>query len=79
MDAVQFIQDLTTKVTTIAWSLFILTWSIGWTLKGSPIPFAKLKRAGDSLIEDSIWASFWLAMGTTVFTLVSYVVRSVTG
>ena len=79
MDAVQFIQDLTTKVTAIAWSMFILTWSIGWTLKGAPIPFARLKRTGDSLIEDSIWASFWLAMGTTVFTLVSYVVRSITG
>ena len=79
MDAVQFIQDLTTKVTAIAWSMFILTWSIGWTLKGAPIPFARLKRAGDNLIEDSIWASFWLAMGTTVFALVSYVVRSITG
>jgi len=79
MDAVHFIQDLTTKVTAIAWSMFILTWSIGWTLKGAPIPFARLKRAGDSLIEDSIWASFWLAMGTTVFALVSYVVRSITG
>ncbi|MEB3758238.1 MAG: hypothetical protein GSR76_05225 [Desulfurococcales archaeon] len=79
MDAVQFIQDLTTKVTAIAWSMFILTWSIGWTLKGAPIPFARLKRTGDSLIEDSIWASFWLAMGTTVFALVSYVVRSITG
>ncbi len=79
MDPVNFVQDLTTKITALAWSLFILTWSIGWTLKGSPIPFSRIKKTGESLVEDSIWASFWLAMGTTIFTLVSYIVRSITG
>jgi len=79
LDPVNFVQDLTTKITALAWSLFILTWSIGWTLKGSPIPFSRIKKTGESLVEDSIWASFWLAMGTTIFTLVSYIVRSITG
>ena len=78
MDPVQFVQDLTNRVTALAWALFILTWSIGWTLRGAPIPFLRIRRTGESLVEDSVWAAFWLAMGTTVFTIITYVVDMVT-
>ncbi len=78
-DLLGFIQDLTGRVVALAWALFILSWSIGWTLRGAPIPFSRLKRVGNSLIEDSVWAAFWLAVGTTIFSLILYVAQNVVG
>ncbi len=72
-DLANFIVTLTSRVASISWGLFMLAWSIGWLIKGAPIPFFRLKRAGQSIIEDAIWAAFWLALGTTVFALISYV------
>jgi len=72
LDLVSLVQEWTTRVTALAWALFLLTWSIGWALRGAPIPFNRVKRAGSSLIEDSVWAAFWLAVGTTVFKVVTY-------
>ncbi len=72
-DIASFITTLTAKIASISWGLFMLAWSIGWLIKGAPIPFFRLKRAGQSIIEDAIWAAFWLALGTTVFALVSQV------
>ena len=77
MGVVEFINALTIKVMSIAWGLFLLTWSVGWLLKGSPVPFMRVKRAGQDLIEDAIWAAFWLALGSSIFALVSYIVSSV--
>ncbi|WP_338252306.1 DNA import protein CedA1 [Pyrodictium abyssi] len=77
MSVVEFINTLTIKVMSIAWGLFLLTWSVGWLLKGSPVPFMRVKRAGQDLIEDAIWAAFWLALGSSIFALVSYIVSSV--
>lgn len=76
-DIVGLIQNITNQVTAIAWALFVLTWSIGWTLRGSPIPFAKLKRTGASLIEDSVWAAFWLAVGSSIFAFITYIVQQI--
>ncbi len=78
-DLVQLIQDATNKITALAWALFLFTWSLGWTLRGSPIPIGRLKRVGGSLVEDSVWAAFWLAIGSTVFNLIVYLVRLATG
>ena len=79
MTLVSFIQQLTQEVTAAAWALFVLTWTIGWTLRGAPIPLSRLKRAGSSLIEDSIWAALWLALGSTIFTFITYIVKAVVG
>jgi hypothetical protein len=76
---INFINDLTQKITALAWALFLLTWSIGWTLRGAPIPFSKLKRVGSGLVEDSIWAAFWLAVGSTVFSIITYIVSIMVG
>lgn len=78
-DLVSFISNLTTKIVTIAWGLFLLTWSIGWLLRGSPIPFMRVKRAGQDLVEDAVWAAFWLALGSSIFALISYIVNMVVG
>ncbi len=67
MDIIELIDSVTEKIAALAWSLFLLTWSIAWTLKGAPIPSSKVKRVGSSLAEDAIWAAFWLALGSTVF------------
>lgn len=74
---VSFIQELVLNVMIVAWIMFFLTWSIGWALKGAPIPLLKIKRAGHRFIEDAIWAAFWLAMGSTVFALISYITTQV--
>ncbi len=77
-EILNLIQNTTHQITTLAWALFLLTWSIGWTIRGSPIPIGKLKRAGNSLIEDSVWAAFWLAIGSTIFNLILYIVSLIT-
>lgn len=68
-----FISQLTQRVMSLAWGIFLLTWSIGWILRGAPIPFLRVKRAGQDLVEDAVWAAFWLAIGSTIFALVSYI------
>jgi hypothetical protein len=78
-DITTFISTLTSKVVAVAWGLFLLTWSIGWLLKGSPIPFIRVKRAGQDLVEDAVWAAFWLALGSSIFALISYIVNMVAG
>ncbi|MET1160780.1 MAG: DNA import protein CedA1 [Thermoprotei archaeon] len=73
VDVIGFIQNLIVNVTIIAWILFFLTWVIGWAIRGLPIPFMRVKRTGERLIEDAVWAAFWLAMGSTVFALIAYI------
>jgi len=70
---INFIQNLIINITLIAWIAFLLTWVIGWAIRGSPIPFMKVKKTGARLIEDATWAAFWLAMGSTVFALIAYI------
>lgn len=73
----ELVNSMTQTVMSLAWGMFLLTWSIGWILKGSPIPFLRLKRAGQDLIEDAVWAAFWLAIGSSVFALISYLAGTV--
>ena len=77
MDLVDFVRQVTTAVMAVAWFIFLVSWAVGWALRGSPIPFRSLKRAGQSLIEDSVVAAFWLALGTTIFALISFVATSI--
>lgn len=72
---IEFVNSLTTQIAALAWGMFLLTWSIGWILKGAPIPFMRVKRVGQGLIEDALWAAFWLAMGSTVFSVITYLVQ----
>jgi len=72
------IQDLTTRITALAWALFLLTWSLGWALRGAPIPISRVRRTGSSLVEDSVWAAFWLAVGSSLFSLVAYLADLIT-
>ncbi len=72
---VEFVNNLTTQISAIAWGMFLLAWSIGWIIRGSPLPFPRVERAGQSLIEDALWAAFWLAMGSTIFSAISYIVQ----
>ncbi|MCE4621551.1 MAG: hypothetical protein F7B95_03825 [Desulfurococcales archaeon] len=78
-DIIGLISDLTNKIVAVAWALFLLTWSIGWTLRGSPVPFTRIKRVGTSLVEDSVWAAFWLAVGSTIFSLITKLVSMAVG
>ncbi|HDJ94818.1 MAG TPA: hypothetical protein ENG46_00585 [Acidilobales archaeon] len=64
--------DLTTRVVMAAWALFMLSWALGWLLKGSPIPIYRVKRFGQDMVEDAIMGAFWLAVGTSIFALIKY-------
>ncbi len=77
MGLVEFIQGLTTQIMAIAWSVFLITWVLGWAIKGAPIPIHRIKRAGQSLIEDAVLAAFWLALGSSIFALISYIVSNI--
>jgi len=73
----ELISQLTQQVVSAAWGLFLLTWSLGWILRGAPIPFLRVKRAGQDLVEDAVWAAFWLAVGSTIFAAVSYIANTI--
>jgi len=76
VDIEALINDLTNRVVVAAWALFMLSWAIGWLLKGSPIPIYRVKRFGQDIIEDAILGAFWLAVGTSVFALIKYLASS---
>ncbi len=71
------ISDLTTRIVMAAWALFMLSWALGWLLKGSPIPIYRVKRFGQDMVEDAILGAFWLAVGTSIFALIKYLASSV--
>jgi hypothetical protein len=77
MSLVTLIENLTSTVTEIGWSLFILAWAVGWALRGSPIPIFRIKRGGQDIVEDAIIAAFFLAIGSTIFYLISYIASQV--
>ena len=70
MDLVDVIDSWTSRLAALAWSMLLLTWTLAWTLRGAPIPSSKVKRLGNALAEDAIWAALWLALGSTVFTVI---------
>lgn len=72
VDIDSLISDLTTRVIMAAWALFMLSWALGWLLKGSPIPIYRVKRFGQDMVEDAIIGAFWLAVGTSIFALIKY-------
>jgi|ECHnycMinimDraft_1075156.scaffolds.fasta_scaffold00801_7 hypothetical protein len=76
-DIIGFVNSITKEIVTITWAIFFLAWAIGWGIKGSPIPIFRVKRAGQNILEDAILAAFWLAMGATVFGLISYLVGQI--
>ncbi|MEM1644362.1 MAG: DNA import protein CedA1 [Ignisphaera sp.] len=73
MDIITLVKDLINKIVIVSWLLFLLTWVIGWAIKGSPIPSGKIRRVGQGLIEDAVWGAFWVAIGTSIFWLISYI------
>jgi len=77
MSIVTFIQNLTTTITEVSWSLFLLAWVIGWALRGSPIPIFRVKRTGQDLLEDAIFAAFWLAISSTIFQVITYIASQI--
>lgn len=77
MDVIEFVRTLTIRITMIAWALFILSWVLGWAIRGSPIPLYRVKRVGQDIVEDAIVGAFWLAIGATVFALISYITTSI--
>ncbi len=73
---VSMLQDLSFKLAIVAWIVTGLTWFIGWIIRGSPVPLRRVKRVGQSLIEDAVIAAFWLALSTTIFALIQLVANN---
>lgn len=72
MDVVTFVRNLTVQIMAVAWALFLVSWVIGWAVRGSPVPIHRVKKAGQSLVEDAVMAAFWMAVGSSIFALISY-------
>ncbi len=75
---VNLIYDWTLKLTVVAWALVGLSWVIGWMLRGAPIPILKIKKFGNTLIEDAVIAAIWLALGSTVFFIIATAAKYLT-
>ncbi len=75
---IDMIYDWTLKLSILAWAMVGLSWVIGWMLRGAPIPILKVKRFGHTLIEDAILAALWLALGSTVFFVISTIAKNLT-
>lgn len=73
---VSMLQDLSIKLAIVAWVITGVTWFIGWIIRGSPVPLRRVKRVGQSLIEDAVITAFWLALSTTVFALIQVVANN---
>jgi len=72
LDVVTFVRNLTVQIMAVAWALFLVSWVIGWAVRGSPVPIHRVKKAGQSLVEDAVMAAFWMAVGSSIFALISY-------
>jgi hypothetical protein len=33
----------------------------------------RVRKVGQSLIEDAVWGAFWIAVGTTLFWFITYI------
>ena len=75
-DIVNLIQDLTLKVSVVAWGLVGLSWVVGWALRGAPIPISRIKRLGHGIVEDALIAALWLALGGTVFYVITFLAKN---
>ncbi|UXD21455.1 hypothetical protein IPA_04445 [Ignicoccus pacificus DSM 13166] len=75
---VNIIYDWTMKAMIIAWALVGLSWVIGWALRGAPIPILRIKKFGNSMIEDAVIAALWLALGSTVFFIIATIAKYIT-
>ena len=72
---INMIYDWTAKAMIVAWALVGLSWVVGWALRGAPIPILRVKKFGNSLVEDAVIAALWLALGSTVFFIIASIAR----
>lgn len=70
------VNNLYTDITAVAWSIFLLAWGVGWALRGSPIPIFRIKKGGQDILEDAVIATFFLAIGSTIFDFIRYYLAS---
>jgi len=77
VDLITLVNEIFRRVVMLAWGVFLLTWSIGWALRGSPIPIMRVKRGGQHMVEDAVWAAFWLSIGSTIFWIISMVAQAI--
>ena len=69
-----FIYNTTVEVMEIAWGIALLTFAVGWALRGSPIPYYDWKQHGHQFIYDAMLAAVFLALGSTIFYIIETVV-----
>jgi len=76
-DIISFIESLYGEISKGTSAVFALSWTIGWLLRGSPIPIFRIKRGRQDRLEDTIVAKFFIAIGTTIFTFVQYLASQI--
>jgi len=68
---INFIHNLTFTIMEVGWGIFILAFAVGWLIRGSPVPFYEFKEQGHRILYDAILGAFFLALGSTIFYLIS--------
>ena len=76
-DLAGLVKSVNTTVTEVAWAVFLLAWGVGWALRGSPVPIFKVKKGGQDVIEDAVIAALAFAIGSTVFSFISYIASQI--
>lgn len=71
------ISQTTTIISLISVGLFGLSWTIGYLLKGSPVPFRDWKEFGNGLQQDAIKATFMMALYSSIASLITWVVNAI--
>ena len=69
---IKTIAILTTQVSLLALALAGLTYMVGSALRGAPIPIREVREAGYGLQTDALRAIFWIAIYSTLASLVAW-------
>ena len=69
---IKTIAILTTQVSLLALALAGLTYMVGSALRGAPIPMREVREAGYGLQTDALRAIFWIAIYSTLASLVAW-------
>ena len=72
-----YIYGVTLTITEIAWLIFLVSYAVGWLIKGAPIPLYNFKEMGQNILYEALLAAFFLAIGSTIFYAISTVASSI--
>lgn len=73
------LQTISTSLMIIAWIAVGIGWYMGWFKMALPVPSRRLKRSGIEEIEMAGLAAFFIAIFSTLITLIVWIIRAIGG